>query len=246
MVACGPTFARMDASAAVMAIAAAMVVEPGGARVEGEPVAVDVAESLSVAVMVTTPAVIVTPSTDASADAECTVSASAAAADTVPAGVLGSGALPGPLPPLPPGSAPPEVGAAPFAKARASVTWAVGVGWLPLPGAPVAEADAVVDVDEAPVAPNVALPAAVTSRWVVASTVCVAKVSAIAMPTAAPAALTSPVAVVVAEAFWSAVAVNEPVSTSGVPVPTTAVVATFEVVMATTGAIAMFGDVAPP
>ena len=39
-----------------------------------------------------------------------------------------------------------------------------------------AEADAVVDVRDAPVAAKVALPAAVTSRWVVAPTVCVANV----------------------------------------------------------------------
>jgi hypothetical protein len=183
-----------------MAIAAAIVVEPGGARVEGVPVAVEVAESLRVAVMLTMPAVIVTPSTEASADAEWTVSASAAAAETVPAGVLGSGAVPGPLPPLPPGSAPPEVGEALLAKDLAPDTWDPGVGWSPVPGAPVADADAVVAVDDAPVAANDAFPAAVTSRWVVACTTCVAKVSAMAMPTAAPAELTSPVAVVVAEA----------------------------------------------
>ena len=110
----------------------------------------------------------------------------------------------------------------------------------------MADADAVVAVEDAPVAVNDALPAAVRSRWVVACTTWVAKVSAIAMPTAAPAESTSPVAVVVADARSFAVAVNAPVSTSGAPVPTTAVVVTFEVVIATTGAIAMFGDETPP
>jgi hypothetical protein len=94
MVVWGPMFAVTATSARVTATAAAMLVPPpGGARVDGPPVAVVVTETLSVAFRLTPCAVMVTPSTEASAPALCTVIETAAATLTVPAGVAG---CPGP------------------------------------------------------------------------------------------------------------------------------------------------------
>jgi len=107
------------------------------------------------------------------------------------------------------------------------------------PGRALVLAVASDSLDEAPIDVNATPPVApvdFTSRSVVASTEWLAKVSAIAVPSAALVPCVSPVAFVTADAVWVAIPVRLPVSTSGpVPLPTEALVETFEIERATTG-----------
>ena len=88
-------------------------------------------------------------------------------------------------------------------------------------------------------------PAAVMFRSVVDSTVCVASVSANATPIEAVPPCVSPCAIVIAEAVSLACASRLPARLSGVPVPMSAELFTFEITTAMPGATATFGDEAP-
>ena len=83
---------------------------------------------------------------------------------------------------------------------------------------------------------------AVTSRCVVASTVCVASVSASETPIAADPPAAEPEAFVTADAVSSAFASSLPVSVSSVPAPMVAELEMFEIATATEAAI----DTPPP
>lgn len=85
----GPTSARTETSATVIAAAAAIVVPLGGARSEAEPVAVDATCALPSARRATAPAVIEIPSTETSELKWWIVSANAAVTVISPCGVLG-------------------------------------------------------------------------------------------------------------------------------------------------------------
>ena len=122
--------------------------------------------------------------------------------------------------------------------ARSPVTW---------PSTPPLGAELDVPVDDAfaeplvelvPVAVNVAAPVTASERFVVAVTLCVASVTAIETPTAAPEPEVDPSAVVVTVAVCAAETSSAPLTIAAAPGPNDASVVTVDSVTATEGAIA--------
>src|SRR6267378_100082 len=198
------------------------------------------------------PATMTMPSTTARATAVTRLIATAAATDTPPLDVFASGvfaASPVPLPPL--------FNDVPFANERSCETWSltpfdacpVESEGAAAPdascGAPAADAFAVAEVSEDPFAEIVTEPTAVTSRESRASAMWLAMVSASETPIAAVLPCAEPSALVLAEAVWSALALNAPLMSSGAPTPTVASVVMFERAIATDGTIATLPPAAP-
>src|SRR5689334_1384260 len=129
-----------------------------------------------------------------------------------------------------PVSLPPFALAVLFAWLRSPATWPStppdGASPLPFAGAPAALAVALLSTAVGPVAAKVTAPPARMLRCVVASAVCVAKVSASAAPIAALPPCVSPDAVVVALAFVMALNVTAPLGVWIGPGDTCALLAT--------------------
>ena len=126
------------------------------------------------------------------------------------------------------------------------MTWpsapCVGASLDPLPGAPFADAVALVAVAEEPIAWKLTSPCAVTSREVPAVTVSSEMPSASAMPTAVSVPCASPADDVVEAIVCSAFASSPAPSAIGVPVPIVAEV----VITSTRTAMAGVTPVVPP
>jgi hypothetical protein len=204
------------------------------------PSAIDAARADSDEKIVSAPVLTIAPPAATSARLEtfASVTATAAATLTGPPDVvaLGVAAVPEPVPSFAP--------AAVSAKPRWSPTWPV-TSLEPPEGEPAADAVAVDDVFDGPVALSVVAAPALIERLSVAREVWSANVSANEAPTAAVPACVSPAAVVVAVASVLDVKEAAPATSWIGPGFTSTDVATLLIAIATAGAIAALGDDAP-